>query len=182
MSAAGVGGASLIFDSVISESGVDRLARGSGEVDVFGVGNGGGISEVPSGVMETRLFRLARTFLILLRFGGDTFLEGDGASEDVLFSVGLKIWEGSTVEGSTDSLALVLRLLAVRGVAGTSVVFLRGALLVRVGAGVNSSPLSSSICPVSFPSSSSSESMIALRRAVARRDGLTGDSADIAVS
>ena len=134
--------------------------------------------EFSSGVTEARLFRLARTFFTLLRFGGEAFFEGEGASEGALLSARLKMWEGWT-DGSTASLALVFRVRTDFGIFGASVVLLREALLIRVGAGVNSSPLSSSVCLVVWLSSSSSESTTALRLFAARREGLVGDSADM---
>lgn len=145
---------------------------GSGDAEGFGVGSGGGRSGV-SGAIETLLLLLARTLFL---FGAADFLGGDAGSGATLLSAGLK-----TSEGSIDSVARVRRVLvAVPGVFGTSVVFLRVCcrLFDFGGAGVNSSSLAAWDCFV-LSTSSSEESMTACRRFAARRDGLVGDVADI---
>jgi hypothetical protein len=141
----GVNSCSFNLDSVISLKGVACLDCSSGDFEGCGVGMGGSISVFSSGVMETRDFRLARTFFTLRRLGGDAFLEGEGDSTGALLSSGLKTWDGST-DDTTDSLTRVRRPFVVRGVAGVSVVVFRLELrLVRAGAGVNSSSLSSAV-------------------------------------
>lgn len=110
----------------------------------------------------------------LFLFRGDAFLVGDSGS-------GCMVCSGSKIsEGSMFSLAvLFLARPPVRGVAATEVVVFRlaaGAFRgLFVGAGMKSSPLSSSILAC-ICSSSSSESTTIFLRVAALRDGLTGDS------
>lgn len=153
--------------SVMSASGVACNSEGSGDCDGCGVGNGGG----SSGVLEERPPRTGALF----RFRGDALLEGDSGSGCAVSS-GSRISEGSMFSFATVFLARP----PVRGVLATAFVVFRldaGAFRgLRLGAGVKSSPLSSSILG-SIISSSSSESTTAFRLvAAARLEGLTGDS------
>ena len=148
----------------MSPSGVVlRLLSGSGESGGWrdGIGGIGGTAD------ERRLLAPAA----LLRFRGDAFLVGDVGSLGRLLSSGSNIWEGSMPSpvfvllprvvflGDRSMFAVVCRLVDLRG-------------LVRLGAGVNSSSLSSLMRLSS--SSESSSTTTGLR--AARRDGLIGDS------
>lgn len=167
----------------MSVSGVPCRDMGSGEADGCGVGNGGWSSGASAAIemRETLLFRAARASLALRRLGGD-FLVGDSGSS-ITLSGGLKI-----CEGSTDSLTLVRLAAAVLllGVVASPTVFLRGERVAFAGAGVKSSSSSPSSClrliavfSISEPSSSST---MTFRRPAARRDGRSGDNADIATT
>lgn len=173
---------SLSAVSVISASGVACLACtggacecGSGEADGCGVGSAIDDSSGTSSViaMDALLLRAARTPFADRLFGGDAALLGEVGSTTL--SGGLNI-----CDGSTDSLKRAFRVRpVVRGVAGSSVVFLReGALVVLAGAGVNSSSFSSGR-RLMIVLSSSSDSSTTLRRVAIRREGRTGDSVDI---
>jgi len=143
-------------------------SEGSGDCDGSGVGNGG----ANSGVFEERPPRTGALF----RFRGDAFLEGDSGS-------GCAVSSGSKIsEGSMFSFArLFFARPPVRGVARVFVVFrldagaFRG---LRLGAGVKSSSLSSSIL-VGVTSSSSDSTTVFRLEAAARLEGLTGDAEDI---
>ena len=149
---------------VISANGVVlRLLRGSGESG----GSRDGIGGIDGTADERRLLAGA----VLFRFRGDAFLVGEAGSLGVMLSSGSNIWEGSMPSpvfvllprvvflGDSSTFAVVCRLVDLRG-------------LARLGAGVNSSSLSSLMRLSS--SSDSSSTTTGLR--VARRDGLTGDS------
>lgn len=117
--------------------------------------------------------------MTLRRLGGDFFV-GDSGSSTTL-SGGLKICEGSIIDGSTESPVRVRRAAAVRRrgvVAVVHIVFRLGD--DRTGAGVNSS--SSPCCWLATLFSTSelpSSSTTTLRRAAARLEGRSGDAADI---
>ena len=102
---------SLIVALVISDNGVAWSCEGSGVWDDFGVGKGGG----GSADTERRLFLGAA---VLLRFRGEVLIEERGTGG--MLSSGSKICDGSML-----SPVRFLRFLAaVRGVGGTSAVFL----------------------------------------------------------
>src|SRR3569833_1338758 len=156
---------SLALVLVISASGVPGISAGSGEAEGFGVGMGIGGSS--SGVVA-----LAALGATLLRIRGDGFLAAGSASTTVMAG-----WSGSKISlGSTLAAArLFLGLPGFLGVVGSSVVVFRRPAVerrgLRVGAGAKSSSLSSAIY-VAFPvSTSSSESIMAVRLVAARRDG-----------
>lgn len=182
---ASFGVCSLIADSVISVNGVPCREAGSGDVDGCGVGRGG-CSSGASGAIDTReilLFRAVRASLTLRRLGGDFFVGEVGSSATL--SGGLKIWEGSICEASTDSpvLARLLTAVRLRGVVASPAVFRLGDRTVLVGAGVKSSSSSSSCRRLTTEfsiSELSSSSTITFRLAAARREGRSGDAADIA--
>lgn len=149
---------------------------GSGEAEGSGVGNVASSTDASDAIetRETRLFRAARASFTLRLLGGD-FLVGESGSSATL-SGGLKIFGGSI-----DSVARV-RLLGV--VAGGAAVVLRlgDALVDFMGAGVNSSSVSSCVrltivFSTSEPSSSSTTNL--RRAAAALREGLSGSTVDI---
>jgi hypothetical protein len=153
-------------DSVMSASGVPWNCEGSGDAEVSGVGNEGG----SSGVAEARAARTGALF----RLRGEAFFDGDSGS-------GIAVWSGSNIsEGSMFSFArLFFARPPVRGVFAIEFVVLRldwGAFRgLRLGAGVKSSSLSTSILDC-ICSSSPSDSTTTFLRAAARLEGLTGDS------
>lgn len=167
----GRGVCSLIVFSVMSVKGV--LCRGAGSGDSVGCGVGsGGCSSGVSGMIETLLLRAALASFTDRRLGA-AFLEGDIGSGATL-SGGLK-----TCEGSTDSLALLRLAVLVLGVAAT--VRRRGDARVFLGAGVNSSSSSLSSLTMLFSTSeSSSSSTTTFLLEAVRREGRSGDAADIA--
>lgn len=167
----GRGVCSLIVFSVISARGVSCRGAGSGDSVGWGVGIGGCNSGV-SGMIETLLFRAALASFTDLRLGA-AFLEGDNGSSATL-SGGLK-----TCEGSTDSLARDRLTVLVLGVAAT--VRRRGDARVFFGAGVNSSSSLSSLTMLFSTSESSSSSTTTLLLEAVRREGRSGDAADIAI-
>lgn len=153
---------------VISFSGVDGTRPGAGEAEESAVGRAGtgGVTD------DLRFFRGAA---LLLLFRGDGLFVGDAGSLGARLSSGSKI-----CEGSIPSPVLNLRDLADflgDALALAVVCLLVDFLGLRLGAGVNSSSLSSLI---KLNSSSDSSTIIVLR--AARRDGRAGDSADIAAS
>ena len=179
---AGFGVCSLIADSVISVSGVPCRDAGSGDAEGSGVGKEA-CSSGASGAIDMRgalLFRATRASFALRRFGGDLFVGEIGSS--TMLSGGLKI-----CEGSTDSLCRVLLATVVRlfGVIASPPTVLRRGDLVFAAAGVNSSSSSSSclrlitVFSTSDPSSSSTTTFL---RPAARRDGRSGEAADIATN
>lgn len=153
-------------------------SSGSGEAEGFGVGSSGakneGASSAMLGALDILLFLMfARTLCRGARFFGGAFFVGDTGAEASSSSIGVNI-----CDGSTDSLALVRRVLLVAGV-NIEVSFAVLRLVVRVvlaGAGVNSSSLSSSWAGCS---SSSTSSTILLLEAAVRRDGRVGDALDM---
>lgn len=151
----------------MSASGVACNSKGSGDCDGCGVGNG----RASSGVLDERT---PRTGALLLRFRGDALLEGDSGS-GIAVSSGSKISEGSMFSFAR----LFFARPPVRGVAVVVVVFrleagaFRG---LRLGAGVKSSSLSSSILGPVISSSPSESTTVFLLVAAARLEGLTGDS------
>jgi hypothetical protein len=153
----------------MSAKGVSCRSVGSGVSEGCGVGSGGCRSGV-SGMIETLLLRAALASLTVRRLGA-AFLEGEKGSGATL-SGGLK-----TCVGSTDSLTRTRLVLLVLGVAAT--VFLRGDARVPFGAGVNSSPSLSSLIMLFSTSDSSSSSTTTFLLEVARREGRSGDAADI---
>jgi hypothetical protein len=167
----GLGVCSLIAVSVISVKDVSCRDAGSGDSEGSGVGRGGCSSGV-SGRIETLLFRAALASFTDRRFGA-AFLEGDDNGSGATLSGGLK-----TCEGSTDSLARGRLAVLALGVAAT--VLRRGdARVILGGAGVNSSSSLSSLTMLFSTSLSSSSTTTFLRDAV-RREGRSGDAADIA--
>lgn len=172
------------FVSIIVESSVmvgsfsAFSSSGSGEAEGLGVGSTGakneGASSAIMGTLDILLFLMfARTLCLGALFFGGAFFVGDAGAAASSSSVGENI-----CDGSTDSLALVRRVLLVAGV-NMEVSFAGFRLVVRVvlaGAGVNSSSLSSSWAG---RSSSSESSTIFLREAAARRDGRVGDALDM---
>ena len=178
--AAGFGVCSLIADSVISVRGVPCRDAGSGDAEGSGVGKDA-CSSGASDAIDMRgalLFRAARASLALRRFGGDLFVGEIGSSTTL--SGGLKICVGSTDSLCRVLLAAVVRLL---GVVASPPTVLRRGDVVFDAAGVNSSSSSSPslrllmVFSTSDPSSSSTTTFL---RPAARRDGLSGDAADIA--
>lgn len=169
---AGRGVCSLIVFSVMSVKGVPCREVGSGDSEGSGVGSGGSNSGV-SGMIETLLLRAALASFTDRRLGA-AFLEGDSDSGATL-SGGLK-----TCEGSTDSLALDCLAVLVLGVAAT--VLRLGDARVFFGAGVNSSSSLSSLRLIVLFSISelSSSSTTTFLLEATRRDGRSGDAADIA--
>jgi hypothetical protein len=122
-------------DSVMSASGVPWNWEGSGDAEASGVGNEGG----SSGVAEARAARTGALF----RFLGEAFLDGDSGS-------GMADCSGSNIsDGSIFSFARLFFPRPVRGVFAMEFVVLRfdwGAFRgLRLGAGVKSSSLSTSI-------------------------------------
>lgn len=99
-------------------------------------------------------------------------MEGDRGSSATLWG-GLK-----TCEGSTDSLARGRLAVLVLGVAAT--VRRRGDARVFFGAGVNSSSSLSSLTMLFSTSESSSSSTTTFVLEAVRREGRSGDAADIA--
>lgn len=165
----------------MSVSGVPCRDIGSGDSDGCGVGSAGGSSgaSVAIEMFETLLFLAVLAAAALRRLGGD-FLVGDNGSSTTL-SGGLKI-----CEGSTDSLALFCRRAAVRllGVVASPAVFLLGDRVLFAGAGVKSSSSSSSpvwLTTLFSMSELPSSWMTGRRRAAARREGRSGDAADIVI-
>ncbi len=164
----------------MSVSGVPCRDSGSGDTDGCGVGSVRDRSGA-SAAIEIRddlLFRAVLAAAALLRLGGDLFV-GDIGSSTTL-SGGLKI-----CEGSTDSLACVCLRVAVRrfGVVAGSAVRRRGDRIDFAGAGVKSSSSSPSCCRVAMLFSMSelpSSSATTFRRVAARREGRSGDAADMA--
>lgn len=154
----------------MSVKGVSCRGAGSGDSVGFGVGIGGCSSGV-SGMIDTLLFRAALASFTDRRFGG-AFLEGERGSSATL-SGGLK-----TCEGSTDSLARGRLAVLVLGVAAT--VRRRGDARVFFGAGVNSSSSLSSLTMLLSTSESSSSSTTTFLLEAVRREGRSGDAADIA--
>jgi len=122
-------------------------------------------------MIDTLLFRAALASFTDRRLGA-AFLEGDKGSSATL-SGGLK-----TCEGSTDSLALDRLAVLVLGVAAT--VLRRGDARVFLGAGVNSSSSLSSLTMLFSTSESSSSSTTTFLLEAVRREGRSGDAADIA--
>jgi hypothetical protein len=122
-------------------------------------------------MIETLLFRAALASFTDRRFGA-AFFEGDKGSGATL-SGGLK-----TCVGSTDSLARGRLAVLVLGVAAT--VRRRGDARVFFGAGVNSSSSLSSFTMLFSTSESSSSSTTTFLLEAVRREGLSGDAADIA--
>lgn len=156
-------------------------SSGSGEAEDFGVGSTGakneGASSAMLGAFDILLFLMfARTLCLGALFFGGPFFVGDAGAAASSSSVGVNI-----CDGSTDSLALVRRVLLVAGV-NNEVSFAFFRLVVRVvlvGAGVNSSSLSSFWAGCS---SSSESSTIFLLEAAARREGRVGDALDMICS
>lgn len=126
-----------------------------------------------SGMIETLLLRAALASFTD-RLLGAAFFEGDSGSGATL-SGGLK-----TCDGSTDSLALDCLAVLDLGVAAT--VLRLGDARVFFGAGVNSSSSLSSLRLIVLFSISelSSSSTTTFLLEATRRDGLSGDAADIA--
>ena len=141
---------------------------GSGDVDAFGVSNGGCASTATA----DRILLVGAAFL---RFLGDAFFVGDTGS-GLIEASGSKISEGSTL-----SPVRVLRVRAVvRGVEGISAVLrLDWRLGLGFGAVVNSSS-SSSPPPMAPILSSSDSSITTFLREAARREGLVGEMVAIA--
>lgn len=114
----GLGVLSLIACSVMSARGVPGTFVGSGEAEGLGVGNWESSSGAPEAI-EIRDFLPGFTLFL---FEGDLVLEGEGGSVAVVSGV-------NSCVGSIESpVRILLVLVAVFGVAGSSAVFLRGAL------------------------------------------------------
>lgn len=167
-----------IGSSVIVGSFSVFSSSGSGDAEGFGVGSTGAKNEgAPSatlGALDILLFLMfARTLCLGALFFGGAFFVGDAGAAASSSSVGVNI-----CDGSTDSLALVRRVLLVAGV-NSEVSFAVFRLAVRVvlaGAGVKSSSLSSFWAGCS---SSSESSTIFLLDAAALREGRVGDALDM---
>lgn len=154
---------SLIVVDVMSASGVlGRSPEGSGDAEGFGVGSGTSSSGVAA------LDVLAAT---LLRFRGEGFFTGSSWSA-------VAVRSGSRISLASEGAILFFGRPRLLGVAGGSMVLRllcrRGLLLSATG--LNSSSLSSAIfCVVSAAISSSSESITAVLRVAARREGRVDD-------
>jgi hypothetical protein len=122
-------------------------------------------------MIETLLFRAALASFTDRRLGA-AFLEGDKGSGATL-SGGLKTWVGST-----DSLTRGRLTVLALGVAAT--VRRRGDARAFFGAGVNSSSSLSSLTMLFSTSESSSSSTTTFLLEAVRREGRSGDAADIA--
>ena len=163
----------------MSVRGVPCLEPGSGDSDGCGVSSeccSSGASDAID-TRDTLLFLAARASLTVLRFGAAFFVGEIGSSTTL--SGGLKI-----CDGSTDSDARVLLALLRLGVPVSVLVVLRRgeARVLLAGAGVNSSSSSSScllLATVFSMSELSSLSTTTFLRVAARRDGLSGEAADI---